>query len=378
MEEKRMNAMLYIILAVLFIGAIFLFRNMANQKKEQGYANILFTTGISLIVTGFGTFFNNVMQTLTMFQSKSVQDSLKIQEAFSDVNYPSLTIGLVLIVTGGLFHRYINNKMFILNINGYYDRRIEGYHKELSLSTFEFKEREVDFVRLFKTNKMNKTLASTIGGLIEEKVKSFKEESKHFQRGYTGIAPIPFIALAGTHLKREKIDNYYEFDKVESQSYYSLKQEKAWRLFSKSQDYPELKLCSDISRLDVNKKEAVIAISVTQNIMDADLAQFYPAEIVRLSIDNPCDNAIQFEAQLIEYRKQIVDKIYALRGYMQNLEIIHMVYSGQSCLALEIGKSMEDYRMPPIVIYQFNSQDAKKYPWGIKINGNNTGSFIQG
>lgn len=370
--------MIYIISAVIIIGAILFFRNMANQKKEQGIANVLFTTGISLIVSAFGTFFSQVIQAYTMFQSQSVRDSLKIQQSFSEVNYPSLIIGLILTGTGVFFTRYINKKMFILNVNGYYDRRIEGHHKELSLSTFEFKEREVDFVRLFQTNKMNKKLVETIGGFIEEKVKSFKEESKHFQRGYTGIAPIPFIALAGTHLKREKIDNFFEFDKINTQSYYSLNQEKAKRFWGKSADYPELKLITNISMLDDQKKEAVIAISVTQNILDADLQQFDQAEIVKLSLDNPCDNAIQFQAQLMDYRKQIVDTIYAIRTRMQNLELIHIVYSGQSCLALEIGKSMEDYRMPSVVIYQFNSQESKKYPWGIKINGTNTGSFIQG
>ncbi|WP_052013252.1 SAVED domain-containing protein [Halalkalibacter akibai] len=370
--------MLYIILVILVIGAIIFFRNMVIQKKEQGYAAVLFTTGIVLITNAFGTFFDNVMQILTMLQSNSVEDSLRIQESFSDVNYTSLFIGVVLLLTGWLFSRYIQNKMFILNINGYYDRRIEGHHNELSLSTFEFKEREVDFVRLFKINKMTPTLAATIGGLIEEKVKSYKEESRHFQRGYTGIAPIPFIALAGTQLKREKFDKYYEFDKIESQSYYSLKTDKVNRILGKPADFPELTLKTDISKLDIKKKEAVIAISVTQNILDADLKQFAQAEIVNLSLDGPCDNAIRFERQLISYRNQIVDTIYAIKEQMQGLELIHIVYSGQSCLALEIGKSMEDYRMPAVVMYQYSSQDVKKYPWGIKINGQNTGSFIQG
>ncbi len=376
--KKRRRTLLYIILFITVIGVIFFWRNIVNQNKEQGYANILFTTGISLIVNAFGTLFNNIMQSVTMLQSKSVDDSLKIQKAFSDVNYPSLIIGVILIATGFLFYRYINNKMFILNINGYFDRRIEGHHKSLSLSTFEFKEREVDFVRLFKNNKMNKTLAVTIGGLIEEKVKSFKEESKHFQRGYTGIAPIPFISLAGTHLKREKIDQFYEFDKEESQTYYSLKSRTAKQLIKKSEDYPELKLKTNINRLDVQKTEAVIAISVTREISDTDLQQFTKSEIVKLSLDTPCDNTIKFQSQLIQYRKQIVDTIYELRSQMHNLELIHIVYSGQSCLALEIGKSMEDYRMPSVVIYQFDSQAEKKYPWGIKINGDKTGSLIQG
>ncbi|MGE7713243.1 SAVED domain-containing protein [Priestia megaterium] len=372
-----MRTLLYVLLIMIIVGAFLFFKNMANQNKEQGYAIVLFTTGIGLITSAFGTIFDNVIKTFMMLQSTSVKDSLKIQESF-DVNYPSLIIGGILVLTGIWFQRYINNKMFILNINGYYDRRIDGHHKELGLSTFEFKEREIDFIGLFKSKKMNKALASIIAVLIKEKVKSFKEESRHFQRGYTGIAPIPFVALAGTYLKREKIDKFYEYDKVETNAYFSLKTEKAKLFFKGNENYPDLRLQTDISSLNAEKEEAVIAISITQEILDAHLEQFSEAEIVKFSLDAPCDNAIQFEAQLIYYRKQIIDTIYALNRQMQNLALIHIVYSGQSCLALEIGKNIEDFRMPSVVIYQFDSQEQKKYPWGIKLNGDNTGSFVQG
>ena len=43
------------------------------------------------------------------------------------------------------------------------------------------------------------------------------------KRGYTGIAPIPLIMYAGTILGKEKIDEYYEFDKKETNTYYRLK-----------------------------------------------------------------------------------------------------------------------------------------------------------
>ena len=257
-------------------------------------------------------------------------------------------------------------------MNGYFGRRIEGYHKDVSLGTFEFKEREIDFIRAFKKT-MKASLCKELVELIQEKVVSFKDESKNFRRGYTGIAPIPFAALAGTCLKREKIDEYFEYDKIKTETFYKLQKGKA------VDPYPTLELKTNLGQLNPQSKEIVLAVSVTRRILERDLQQFQNIAKVMLSIDKPVDNAIKYQAQLFEYREKIVTLIEDLRVYLPHLEKVHLVCSCQSCLALEIGKKMEDQRMVQVIVYQFNAQNPeKKYPWGIVINGTETGLYIEG
>ena len=58
---------------------------------------------------------------------------------------------------------------------------------------------------------------------------------------------------------------------------------------------------------------------------------------------------------------------------------MNLVYSGQSCLALELGKVFfDDTRMPEVTNYHYDFQNqVTKYPWGIIINGHNKGKLIK-
>ena len=122
-------------------------------------------------------------------------------------------------------------------------KRLENYFKSLKMSNFEFKEREIDFVKIYKkmfAPTLNKEVFECIKEDIQEKITAFKNESKEVKRGYTGIAPIPFIMYAGTFLQREVIDEYYEFDKKETETYYKLTK-------NKKADTPKIKLYTDIT-----------------------------------------------------------------------------------------------------------------------------------
>ena len=46
-----------------------------------------------------------------------------------------------------------------------------------------------------------------------------------------------------------------------------------------------------------------MAISITHNVMDADLSQFAGMDIVRVGLSAPKDNVIEFQEQLMEYKK---------------------------------------------------------------------------
>ena len=366
----RRNSVILAVTAVLIIVGSLLYTiiNFLKKKKEEGFASIFITAGLQLTVTSFGSFYENLKEFMVLFKSQNVEESLKVHQTFSQVNWSQLVIGIVLILLGFYFFQYLKHRIYILNINGYLPPlSIEDHFSNLKLNKFEFKEREIDIIHE-RNYEMNEEKAKDILELIERKVKLFISESTGCTRGYTGIAPIPFVAMAGTWLKKTRIDKYFEFDKKNSETYYSL---------SKSRKYPELKKVTQYTQLNLDAEEVVITISTTTPITNPQLKQFNNCEIVKLTVDDPKDNTIKSQKQLKEYINKTIEVIEELPRIFPKLRKIHMVCSTQSCFVLEIGKNIEDFRNVPIIIYHFNAQKEIKYPWGIVINGSEKGKFIK-
>lgn len=351
----------------IIIGVVLAVNKFYKNKKEEGFAMLLFSTGMSLILSASPGNLNDFLVLIAVVTK--YRDAQALAGTF---NYFYFILGVVLLVISVWLHIYVKKKIYVLNINGYMPKKLEDYFKDLKMSNFEFKEREIDFINIYKNmfcGSLNENAFECIKKDIEEKVKAFKNESKGIKRGYTGIAPIPFIMYAGTFLERENIDEYYEFDKKEIKTYYKL---------TKDINFSKIKLISDIDCLNKANTEVVLAISLTQSITDSDLEQFINMDKVYISINNPHDNAIKSKQQLNSYCNFILEKIEDISKEIPNLNKIHIVYSGQSCLALEIGKrSIDDTRLPEIVNYQYERQGDKKYPWGIVINGRNKGNLIK-
>ena len=178
---------------------------------------------------------------------------------------------------------------------------------------------------------------------------------------------------AGTFLDRVTINEYFEYDKIDSKDYYVLKNKKI-------KNYPKLELKTELDKLDKKKTNVVLAISITQKITDEQLKQFYEdCNIIKLEINNPHDNTIKYKPQLNQYVNTIFDVIEEISRTIPNIKIINIVCSCQSCLALEVGKrSIDSTRIPQIISYQFENQNTNiKYPWGIVINGDAKGKLIK-
>lgn len=341
---------------ILVIGIFSVLRRFNKNQKEEVISDVLIAGGLQLILASFGNFDDKFFAFLSGTQSTT--------------NYIQLTVGFTLLVGGILFFFYVKNKIYILNINGYFDKRIEQHHHDLGLNDFQFKEREIDFIHLFK-KEMNEAVAVDILELIKNKTASFIEESKDKNRAYTGIAPIPFIFSAGKFFSREKIDKYFEYNKF-NQTYYELKPSKKRKM-----PYPLLQTITPMSTVsDDFSENVVLAISLTQKIEEVDLLQFsYP--IIHLSIPNPTDNAIKYSDQLKNYTLEIYSVLINIKKYFPRVKRVHIVYSGQSCLPFEVGKLLDDQRMIEVVSYQYTAQNIPRYSWGIIINGANKGTYIK-
>lgn len=340
---------------VLVIGIVFVVRHFKSHQREEGIAGFIIMFGSEILATSFGTLDDKIF---AFFSHQEV-----------GTNYAQVISGFILIGIGIFLMYHSRNKMYILNLNGmFHDRRIDNHHKEVGLGSFQFKEKEVDFVRLYNKT-MNSDVAREIIEEIKHKVEVFKQESKDKKRGYTGIASLPFVLLAGKYFERSVMHDYFEYDKFK-QVYY--------RLSSKNR-FPKLNLSLNdaITSLQSTQcEEIAIAISITASINNNQLVQFACPKI-HLTVPNPDDNLIKHKEQLDSYVKKTHDILKEAHGTLSNLKKIHLIISSQSCFAFNLGQLIEDTRMPIVISYQYSAQSSTKYPWGIIINGTQKGDFVQ-
>lgn len=350
------SLLLTVFVLVLLGGIIAVIRHLSRKQKEEAFSDILIAGGFELIITSFGTFDDKLFAFLSGTQSNT--------------NYVQLGVGLILLFGGIFFFFYVKNKLYILNINGYFDKRVEQHHQDLGLNAFQFKERDIDIIRIFQKG-IDVEVAQDIQEELKNKIPTFITESQDKSRAYTGIAPIPFIFVAGKMFAREKIDKYFEYNKFE-QAYYELSFTKKRR-----KPYDPLNPVIALSSIPVNSTEdVVLAISISQQIPNADLAQFsYP--VVHLAIPNPTDNAIKYLNQLKEYSTSVYDNLIAIGNHFPNVKRIHLTYAGQSCLAFEVGQLLDDLRNKEVIAYWYDTQNTPRYPWGIVINGQRKGTYIE-
>lgn len=354
---------------IVAISLVVIFNQRKNNKKQESYATMVFGAGLSVSLTASSDWLDKVLVGIGVMAKYESPNELG-----GTFNWAFFILGCALIIISIAIYLYSKKKFYVLNINAYTSRRLEDEISKLKSDNSDFREREIDFIKIYQrvfSKKLDKTSYECIKADIYEKVIAFKNETKSIKRGYTGIAPIPFIMYAGTLLNRVDINEYYEFDKKDTNKYYSLSKKK--------ETYPELKVKTDLTQLDTTKNKVLIAISVTQKIEDNVLGQFLPnCNLVRIEVDNPDDNTIRNKKQLINYVDVIVKCIEEIKKTIPNLKV-DLVYSGQSCLALELGKAFfDETRMPTVTIYHYDfQQQVNKYPWGIIINGSDKGKLIK-
>lgn len=338
-------------LLIVVSGLILLIWKTKKQQKETGFAYTFITAGLAMVTEAFGTFSDKFFAAIT---GDTVSN-----------NVLQIIVGFALIAIGFWMNSYIRNKLSILNLLGVKERRIEEHREDVGLNQFEFKEREIDLGH-YATMEMNADRYKEATDLIKLKVESFYSENKEVKKGYTGTAPIPLTLYAGYCYKGGPTTEFFEYDRS-SHKYNKLKKGD-----NPETAYEKLKLLHPLDSYNLEEEtEVVLGISVTMKIREEQVEQF-KAPFIHLSIDNPKQNAIEFEEQLKEYVEKTSSILIDL-GNVYNIKKIHLVISSQSCFVFEIGKQLitETY-MPEVINYHFVNNGTPPYQWGISFNHQGT------
>lgn len=356
----------FIIVVSIIIG--FTVSKILNTDKEQNISNLFISTGVGLIISSFATTSDKIIDILNHLIGSS--------NLVSSNNYVSMICGFILIAIGIYYKKNIKDRFFVLNFFSKDKRVISDIStvKDLKLSDFKLREQTIDVVRMFKDGSniapsSNKYIVEE----IEEKANCFINQSKDFDRGFTGMGAIPYSILLGTYLSATEINEYFEYNS-NRKKYYALEGK---RKFRKDVDFQRLTV--EIPLAKPKDTEVVVALSVSYPVEDSDLVQFNGKDTIKIGVPTPKDNKIISKEQLNNYVEEIMTTLEGLKSQYINLETIHLVGAIPSCLSIELGRriSLRRNRLLKIISYQYMGSNTPRYIWGLVITETNKGKLIK-
>lgn len=267
--------------------------------------------------------------------------------------YICLIVGILLIIIGLIMYYKESKENHILSIIGLDNMNyITKIKNPLTINIID------DCKNIKKSN--SKSIISSYVKNIKEKISNYIS----YKISYFGVAPLPFIAIAGKYYRKVNIVNHYE---------YHQKDDKILPLKTKKIFLNEKLKCEQKNN---NSKVAVITIETTTRINDEDLKQFRNANIIRFYLEDARTNAIAYEKQLEEYSETIADTIYKISKI--DIEKIYILGACQSSLVFEVFRRLNDNRIKEIIVCNYKAKSKNKYNWGISIyNENDNEKYIE-
>ncbi|WP_053955762.1 SAVED domain-containing protein [Inediibacterium massiliense] len=180
--------------------------------------------------------------------------------------------------------------------------------------------------------------------------------SNKYQYGYTGIAHTPLIFRLGYQIGDET--RFLLFHKNRNEEYFKQLEEEVgvWNINVEKE------------KLDDGSKELLVSIATTFEISDEQLEVFNIDEInlIKFKTSNLGFDVIQNRKQIDKYVNNIMTKIRSIVN-QQKIEKIHLVISSSVAFTFALGQAISNHYDPEIIIYHYDRNNERRYPWGINI-----------
>ena len=267
--------------------------------------------------------------------------------------YICLIVGILLIIIGLIMYYKESKENHTLSIIGLDNMNyITKIKNPLTINIID------DCKNIKKNN--SKSIISSYVKNIKEKISNYIS----YKISYFGVAPLPFVAIAGKYYRKVNIIKHYE---------YHQKDDKILSLKTKKLFFNEKLKCEEKNN---NSNIAVITIETTTRINDEDLKQFRNANVFKFYLEDTRTNAIAYEKQLEEYSETIADTIYKISK--TSIEKIYILGACQSCLVFEVFRRLNDNRIKEIIVCNYKAKSKNKYNWGISIyNENDNEKYVE-
>lgn len=186
---------------------------------------------------------------------------------------------------------------------------------------------------------------------------------------YFGIAHIPLLFHLGCRLTNKRRLHFFEFNRYTGH----------WEYLQGEKESPQLKLDGLPTRVNDERGDILIRISISDTIRPGEVAEIVPSPIasLHLHIEPPKRDVLVSECQLHDYGAKfrwMLDRVHEL---LPNRERAHIFYAGPVSLAVYFGQLISQTIDRRIVVYNYTAKDLPWYSWGLEITaGTDSSDFL--
>ncbi|WP_341987664.1 SAVED domain-containing protein [Azorhizobium sp. AG788] len=172
-----------------------------------------------------------------------------------------------------------------------------------------------------------------------------------FQLIYGGVAPVPYTFLTGVLVDDENGLTVMDWDRSGER----------WRLLDNADD-GERFVISGTEEL-THAAEVVIAISVSYRVQAANVRAAFPGRpVIWLTLENGSTSSHWSAEKQAALAKQFLDVLGLLEG--MGARRINVILAAPNSLVFRFGRTY-DRNHPPLIVWQYEREQAIAYPWGI-------------
>lgn len=323
-------------------------------------------------ILSFISFISKIIKSLDKIYPKLNNDILKnvvsfiidlniLHKEFKWLFYVAILIFVLCLISILVKCKY-NNKEII-------DKVIIG-HSSMSEVAFnvdtdsEFQVKEISLIDDMKDTISDydkiKYAINKQDGLVSE----FKRNiDNNYEYGYMGIAHTPLILRMGNQIGDEIAVKLFHKSRADGENTNVFKE------LNKDENFKNLKISTKI--LDKNSDELIVGLSTTFEIKYNELKVFNAdnKNILIFSSEDLDFDVIRSTNQVKHYVKYIMKNVRKVVKD-KNITKIHMVLSTSSVMTFALGQAISLNNDPNIIIYHYDINNPRKYPWGIDLSKN--------
>lgn len=193
--------------------------------------------------------------------------------------------------------------------------------------------------------------------LQDEEISKFKKSMKDENIcGYMGISHTPLILRAGYRLGDGS--RFQLFHYVRNPGYYDK--------LNDSQNFCSLEVVK--KEIRQGSKELLVTIATTFDIQDSQLVDFSAEDksILKFRTRQLGFDIVNSDIQVNEYIQCILKEMRDITQ-LYRIKRVHMCISSSIPLTFALGQVLSKQYDPDIIIYNYEMNAHKVYPWGIRI-----------
>ncbi|ANL33952.1 SAVED domain-containing protein [Rhizobium phaseoli] len=181
---------------------------------------------------------------------------------------------------------------------------------------------------------------------------------------YGGLTPVPMTFLTGVAFDDEGSILVMDWDRTRE----------SWRTLDGHDDGQRF-LLEGVEGVG-DASEVVLAVSASYQVRSENIATTFDLPVVRLSLPD-LNSSHWSQAKQNALAEQLFEAAKLLEA--KGVKTIHLLLAAQNSVAFNLGRRYDKRNLPGVVVYQYEADSEKKFPWGVRmpVRGENIPSILR-